>query len=202
VQYIINLINEKLSWANDTIHDLNLHVGDKKYILELGCGIGCLSKILKDYGHKVVSCDDKNYSPTEFSIRYDEILSYFNHPRLHFHYLIPLNDKNRKINKSMFDKLQQETNNTKFNLILWQAFDLFQLEEMQYDETLYLVKNLLEFLKSNGKIIIGYAPFIPHTKDAQFESTKAYRWLQKWRSSNYTTMGDYVWEITHRPKTS
>lgn len=195
---IRRLISQRLIWAEETINDLGLHLGEKKDILELGCGIGCLSKKLIDYGHTVVSCDDKKYASREFNIQYDKIVSYFNQPRLHFYYSIPYNKQNRIINNAMFNTLQQQTSNKKFDLILWQAFDLFQLPEMQFKETFYLIKKLHKFLKETGKIIIGYNQAKGYFKDKEFELSKSYRWLQKWRTNNYKEMGYYVWSINSK----
>lgn len=199
---IEKIIKQELTRAQKTIKELGLHNSpDKKNIIELGCGIGCLSKTLAYYGHSVISFDDIKYETTEFGARYDKILDYFDHHRYHFRYSTPNIQYIQDLNTQMFDLIRAYTINRKFDLILWQDCGLWDDPHMGYEETLFLIKNLLKFLTTHGKIILGYTPR-KKSHNVNFEFTKSYRWLNKWNNFDYKQMGDYVWEIVNGDKRS
>lgn len=200
---IEKIINQQLIRARQTIQQLGLHNSlNKKNIIELGCGIGCLSRTLAYYGHSVTSFDDFSYETTEFGARYDKILDYFDHDRYHFKYATPHIQYVEDYNTQMFDFIRAQTNNRKADLILWQDCELWDNPDMGFEETLFLIKNLLQFLTNGGKIILGYTPRKKSHDILNFESTKSYQWLNKWRDTDLKQMGDYVWEIVNGEKHS
>ena len=197
------IIGMKLGEAEDTASSLGLKIHHKLNILELGCGLGCLSKVLDKFGHNIISCDNLEYDPPDFekkyNVAYKKVLKDFGFHRNHFYFEIPLTAENIKKNKEMFNKLSYY-HRKKYDLIIWQSCDLYQMPHMEYDETVYLVKNLMRLLTNNGKLILGYSPVEGYYMDKTFESTKSYKWLAKWRTQNHPELGFYRWLIPNGSK--
>jgi len=193
---IDTIIEEQLNNAVYTAKILGLDVIQKQKILELGCGIGFLGKVLQSYGHQVICCDDIDYNGSAInSIPYQKLLHYFNFHRYHFRFEIPDNLFPQK-NLKMFQQLKTYNNNQRYDLILFRASDMWQLPEITCKDTELFITSLIKFLEQNGKIIIGYTPFQPDTQDTNFEKTKSFFWLEKWRTHKYSqAMGYYTWEI-------
>jgi len=198
---IQEVIDHKIKEAIDTTRSLRLDQKENqgKKIIELACGLGALSKILKDNGHDVVSCDDLNYDPPnhEFcsinQLLYVEANKVFQWPRHHFFIDFPHHEHVKK-NIKMFESLKTYGNN--YDLIIIQAFPIWQSKFITLDCTKFFIHNLMEYLDDQGKILLGYVPHEGHKKDSNFEASQSYIWLNQWRTSDYDQcIGYYVWEI-------
>ena len=198
---IQRIIDHKLKEAKKTIYHLGLDLktNSNKKILELGCGIGALSKELVKIGHHVISCDDYSYNPPDHSYFKDNQLTYvhankfFNWPRHHFRYETPHNE-NRSANDQMFDILKNYGSN--YDFIIIQGFDLWQISYITLECTIFFVESLKKLLNDEGKLMIGYVPFEGFVVDNNFESSKSYKWLRQWQTDLYhNCLGFYTWDI-------
>ena len=183
-------VRKKLE-AKTTVTNLNIDKLSSKHILEVGCGLGALTKELIDQGHSVIACDNENYNPLS---DYQEQLKSVEVSRKHFYFKIP-NLEHVDENIKMFDTLKSYSNK-KYDYILWQGNCLYQDNEVSLDCTKTLVKNLTELLDTNGFFIMGYVPRNGKVQDSNFESTESYRWLSPWLTTQYQqVMGYYTWQI-------
>ena len=189
---ILNDIQEKISDADYTVERLHLNdFKQNKKILELGCGIGVLSKVLSEYGHTVVSVDNPEYTQGDY---YNNVKKTFNWPRLDFYFETP-HHQHKQLNIDAFHKLESYGKN--YDFILIQAFCLWQNNTVTSRCTSFFVRSLQTLLNDNGKLIIGYCGKDPDQRDIQFESSESYRWLQQYRTNRYNDhLGNYTWEIS------
>lgn len=200
------IIAHKIKEAIDTTKSLRLDQKENqgKKILELACGLGALSKILKDNGHYVVSCDDLNYDPPDHEfcshnqLLYKHANKFFNWPRHHFFIDFP-HHYHVKANLKMFEDLKTHGNN--YDLIILQSLPIWQCNKITIECTKFFIHNLMEFLDDQGKILLGYVPHEGFQQDKNFESSESYTWLNQWRTSDYEQcIGYYMWEIPKEKK--
>lgn len=192
---ILNDLKQRILEADDIVKLLKLRSENKKKILEIGCGIGILSKILSDYGHNVVSVDNPAYTSNDrYNDRYEKLKNTFNWPRLDFYFEIPHHQK-KQLNIDAFNKLESYGKN--YDFILIQAFCLWQNASVTSMCTSYFIRSLQTLLNDNGKLIIGYCGSDPNQRDIQFESSESYRWLQQYSTKKYIYhFGYYTWEMS------
>jgi len=189
-------ISSWMDYAQNTAKLLGLDVGIPKDILEIGCGMGHLSIVLKQLGHNVISCDDKNWinnfkisNPTSM---YLQACKKIDHDFSHFHFTVP-HQKNKKVNHQMFDQLKSY-HHSKYDFILWQNSCFWQKHNnIDIDDTKTLIQFLQSLLTKDGKLIFGYSQHNYLDPDPDFESSKSYQWLSPWRTKRYQDkMGYYT----------
>lgn len=206
---IQEIISRKLDEASFVTKSLGLDqkINQGKKILELACGLGALSKVLKDNGHDVVSCDDHNYNPPNHQfcstnqLLYVETNKVFKWPRHHFYIDFPHYESTKK-NIEMFNNLKTYGDN--YDLIIIQGFPIWQSKSITLDCTKFFIYNLMELINDRGKILIGYVPYKGYQQDMNFETSESFIWLNQWHTSDYDQcIGFYMWEIPKElPKNS
>lgn len=151
---IIKMNQDQFKRAQYTVDLLNIQM-PAKHILEIGCGIGHLSRYLTDIGHTVVSTDCARYN--DHNKFYQDALSQFNHPRLPFCMNFPFAD-NKEKNERNFSYLQSYLEKP-FDLIIWQNSDLLDDQDVTEQCMLEMIDSLTKFLSASGVLWIGFDTF-------------------------------------------
>jgi SAM-dependent methyltransferase len=148
---IAKMNQDQFERAQNTVDLLNIHM-PAKHILEIGCGIGHLSRYLTDIGHTVVSTDCVQYN--DHNKFYQDALSQFNHPRLPFCMNFPFAD-NKEKNDRNFGYLKSYSDKP-FDIIIWQNSDLLDVEDVTEECIAEMINSLTKFLATNGVLWIGF----------------------------------------------
>jgi len=136
--------------AKSTAKQLGCVGSEPKNILEIGCGIGHLSKYLSELGHNVTSVDVVRYN--QDSKIYQKVLREFDWPRHPFCFNFPV-DVNNENNDRNFEMLKSYADHT-YDLIIKENSTI--LEEANNDDLSYILSKLQTLLSHNGKIVIGF----------------------------------------------
>jgi len=148
---IVKMNQDQFKRAQNTVDLLNIQM-PAKHILEIGCGIGHLSRYLTDIGHTVVSTDAAAYnSHNKF---YQDALLQFNHVRSPFCMNFPFAD-NKEKNQRNFGYLRSHSDKP-FDLIIWQNSDLLNDDDVTEQCIPEMINSLTEFLSTNGVLWIGF----------------------------------------------
>jgi len=186
------LNNEMFETAKTTSELLGLHGMENLNILEIGCGIGHLSKHLAER-HNVISCDQLDYMIS--NKLYRRYLDEFGWPRKHFTFRTPY-DQFVPENKQCFENLKQL--DTEFDFIIWQNSDFFDTGDIVTEKCLeVLINNLLKLLRHGGRLVIGF--HLSSTQDLQ--SNRFYQFLLPWLErdiKDYDIFGHMCVSLTNR----
>jgi SAM-dependent methyltransferase len=178
--------------AKLTSEVLGLHGMKNMNILEIGCGIGHLSKHLAER-HNVTSCDQLDYM--KHNKLYQRYLHEFGWPRKHFAFRTPY-DQFASENKQNFKKL--ESLGIKFDFIIWQNSDFLETKKSVTEKCLeVLISNLLQLMRHGGRLVLGFD--LSRTTDIR--STRFYSFLLPWLEKDtrdYDIIGKYIVSLTHR----
>ena len=183
-----SILNQRLEEANQSIKLLELDKSKPLDILELGAGIGHLSYLLEKYNHSVTCCDHVDYiknkkeNGSAKSKAYAETVELLNMSKQHFYY--------EPKDSSAFDNFK------KYDYVLWQNNSMWQNAEFCTKQvTVHFFNNLINLLKPNGKLIIGY--YGEQGKDSVFEQSECYSILYQFllKDSKWDNFGAYVWQF-------
>ena len=184
-----SILDNRLKEAKESVELLGLNRSKPLNILELGAGIGHLSYLLEKYNHNVTCCDVEGYAAhkklkykSAKTKVYAEAVELLNIHKQHFYY--EPNDN------SSFDGLK------KYDYVIWQNNSMWQNTEYCTKQvTVHFFNGLVNLLKPNGKLIIGY--YGEQGKDSLFEQSECHSIMTPYllNGTLWSNFGYYVWRL-------
>lgn len=178
--------------AKATSEILGLHGMENMNILEIGCGIGHLSKHLAER-HNVTSCDQLDYMYS--NKLYRRYLDEFGWPRKDFTFHTPW-DQFASENKQSLQNLKSL--GIEFDFIIWQNSDLLESDNTVTERCLEeIISNLLKLMRHGGRLVLGF----DLSEDKDVQSNRFYRFLLPWLETDnkdYDIFGGMCVSLTNR----
>ena len=145
----------KIENAYNTIDYFDIPTDKSINILEIGCGLGYLSKVLIDIGHHVVSVDDENY------LQSDQMYSKLTEERIvptkHWKFDVTT------IDSDQFSVLKSYNNYNLYDMIIVErnSFHLYETKFCDANTMKSFINGCKSILCSNGTLIFGLSPQFP-----------------------------------------